>query len=175
MLRILIVELIGLALVAWSLKVLLKIFTKPIAVFNFEDGEYPFEIQEPGYYSISVLGAGFIQLVQRIIVKITSERDGSNVRIRHVTFYSTTEGRKEIHCWGFSIHHAGSYTISFSNLDQIEAYRSTLRSKRFFESPMEHSKLRILIHRSVKPIYQLGGMIALFLGVNLILYGIFYL
>jgi len=60
MLKVILVELIGLALVAWSLKVLLKIFTKPIAVFKFEDGKYPFEIQVPGYYSISVLGAGFI-------------------------------------------------------------------------------------------------------------------
>jgi hypothetical protein len=173
--ELLAVELTGFILLVWSLKVLLKFYKKPIAVFNFEDGNYPFEIQRAGYYSISVLGAGFIQLVQRIVVKITSDDDASKVRVRHVTFYSTTEGRKEIHCWGFSISHAGNYIFSISNLDQIEAYRSTLRSKRFFESPLEHSKLRIVIHRSVKPMHQLAAAIALILGVNLVLYGIYYL
>jgi hypothetical protein len=170
------IEITGLVLLAWSLKVLLQFFTKPIAVFRFEDATHQFEIGKPGYYSISVLGAGFIHLVQRVAIKITSDNDdGSNVRIHHVTFFSTTEGRKEIHCWGFSISHAGNYILSISNLDQIDAYSSMLRSKRIFESPIDHSKLRILIHQSVKPAYQLAAILALILGTNLIFHGIFNL
>jgi hypothetical protein len=170
------IEITGLVLLAWSLKVLLKYYKKPIAVFNFEDGNYPFEIQKAGYYSISVLGAGFIDFEQRVIIKITSgESDASNVRVNYLLFSSTREGQKEVQCWGFSIRHTGNYTISFSNLDQTEGYHYTLRSKRFFESPIDHSKLRILIHRSVKPAYRLAAILALILGVNLIFHGIFNL
>lgn len=41
-------------------------------------------------------------------------------------------------------------------------------------SPIDHSELRILIHRSAKPIYQLGAIVALTLGFGLVLYGIFF-
>lgn len=174
--ELLAVELTGFILLVWSLKVIFKFYKKPIAVFRFEDATHQFEIDKPGYYSISVLGAGFIHLVQRVAIKITSDdSDASNVRIRHVTFFSTTEGRKEIHCWGFSISHAGKYILKISNLDQIDAYSSMLRSKRLFESPVDHSKLRILIHQSVKPTYQLAAMLALILAINLIFHGIFNL
>lgn len=174
--ELLAVELTGFILLVWSLKVIFKFYKKPIAVFRFEDATHQFEIDKPGYYSISVLGAGFIHLVQRVAIKITSDdSDASNVLIRHVTFFSTTEGRKEIHCWGFSISHAGKYILKISNLDQIDAYSSMLRSKRLFESPVDHSKLRILIHQSVKPTYQLAAMLALILAINLIFHGIFNL
>jgi hypothetical protein len=128
--KLLIIELTGVALLAWSLKVLLQFHKKPIAVFNFEDARHQFKIARQGYYSISVLGAGFIDLEQRVIIKIASdESNASNVRVNYLAFSSTREGQKEVQCWGFSIRHAGNYTISFSNLHQIEAYRSTLRSK----------------------------------------------
>lgn len=173
---VVLVELIGLALVAWSLKVLLRVYKKPIAVFNFEDDTHRFKITRQGYYSISVVGMRSIDGEKRAIIKMTSNKgDALNVRVNYLLFSFTHNRQTAIQCWGFSIRHPGLYTIRFSNLEQIVAYGSMLRLKRFFWSTVEHSDLRILIHRSVKPIYQLGGIIALILGLNLILYGIFFL
>lgn len=172
--KILIVEIIGFALLAFSLKVLLQIRSiNPIAVFNFEDASHEFEVEKPGYYSISILGAGFVREVKRVMIKLAlNNGDAIEVDANKIAPRFTKDKRIGIEYWGFSTNNAGRYNITLTNLEHLEAKSSMLRSKRLFESPIEHSKLRIFLHQSIRPLNKLISIVSLILGVGLIVSGI---
>jgi hypothetical protein len=172
--KILIVEFIGFVLIVYSLKTLLKIRSiNPIAVFNFEDASHEFKIQKPGYYSISILGAGFVREVERVIIKLTLDNSNSlEVDVNKIAPRFTKDKRIGIEYWGFSADSIGRYIITLSNLQHVEAKSSMLRSKRLFESPIDHSKLRIFIHQSIPPLHKLISIVSLIFGTGLIVFGL---
>lgn len=172
--QILIAELIGFVLIAYSIKILLKSGSiNPITAFKFENASHEFEVEKPGYYSISILGAGFVREVQRAIIKLTlNNGDTLEVEVNKIAPRFSKENRIGIEYWGFSTSNIGRYFITFSNMEHVEAKSSMLRSKRLFESPIDHSKLKIIIHQSIQPFHKLISIVSLILGVGLVLFGI---
>ncbi len=172
--KILIVELIGFVLIALSLKILLQLRSmNKIAVFNFEDASHEFKIEKPGYYSISILGAGFVREVERVVIKLTLDNSNSpEVGVNKIVPRFIKEKQMGIEYWGFSTDSIGWYFITLSNLEHVEAKSSMLRSKRLFESPIDHSNLRIFIHQSIPPLHKLISIVSLIFGTGLIVFGL---
>lgn len=172
--KILVIELIGFALIAYSIKMLLKSRSiNPVATFKFEDASHEFQLEKPGYYSISILGAGFVREVQRAIIKLTLKNDHTlQVGVNKIAPRFSKETRIGIEYWGFLTDDTGRCLITFSNMEHVEAKSSMLRSKRLFESPIDHSKLQIIIHQSTQPFYKLTSIVSLILGTGLVLLGV---
>jgi len=145
----------------------------PIAVFNLEDNSHEFEIQRPGYYSISILGAGFVRELQSVASKlILNDLDDLEVGVHLLAPRFRKDGRMGIEYWGFSTSGIGRCTITLSNMKYIEAYDSMLMPERMFESPVDHSRLKVIIHPSAQPLYKYISVVSLVLGVWLVVIGI---
>lgn len=173
--NLLLIEIIGFFLLAFSLKELLKMRTiDPISILQFEDSTHEIEFKNTGYYSISVLGAGSVNEIKSASIKVAS-RDNKvlDLTANKIAPRFTKENQIGIECWGFSVTNVGKYDITLTNLKHIEAKKSILGSKRLFELPIEHVKLRILIHQSIQPVKKLFFIFTLIISVILIFSGIF--
>jgi hypothetical protein len=145
----------------------------PIAEFNLEDNSHQFEIVSPGYYSISILGAGFIRELQSVSSRLTlNNLYDLEVCVHKLAPRFTKDNRIGIEYWGFSTNGIGRCMITLSNVQYIQAYGSMLNSKRVFESAVEHSRLKVIIHPSIRPVYKFLSIVSLILGVGLVLSGI---
>ena len=161
-------------MVAYSFKMFLKgMRINPIGVFNLEDNSHEFEIERPGYYSISILGAGFVRELQRVTIKLTLNNVYDlEVGVHMIAPRFRKDSRMGIEYWGFSTSGIGRCTITLSNMEYIEAYDSMLIPQRVFESPIDHSKLKVIIHPSLPPIHKVASVFSLILGVWLVVAGI---
>jgi hypothetical protein len=175
--KILIFEIIGLLLVVPSFKILWQ-FTKkkPIADFEFENGSKEFELEIPGNYSISIIGAGFVRQIQKADVRlIINKSQPLKIAVNKIRPRFKQDGRTGIEYWSFSTSNYGHCILTLTNLEGIEAKSSLLGSKRIFEHPIDHNKLRLLVHQSVKPWVKLISIISIVLGAILIFFGFTFL
>lgn len=67
---------------------------------------------------------------------------------------------------------AGSCKFKIDNTQDIEAKESMLMSKRLFMPPISHTKMKLIIHKRVKPTYRLIAIVSLVFGSILLSYGI---
>lgn len=166
-------ETLGTTMVASSLWIVFYNWgKKTVAIFEFVDAEREFDIKKPGFYSVSIAGAGFLRDVEKVNIRLT--HDGHLLAVNRYALAPRfrKEGTMGVECWGFSARSLGRYIVTLSNLEKIEAKSSMLRSKRLFESPIDHGNLRILVHESRRPIYKLISIVSLVFGIGLILIGI---
>jgi hypothetical protein len=166
------IVLVAIVLITLSLRVLLKAVRRsPIGIFALDNLEKRFEIKSSGYYSISILGAGHIREVQRVSIKLTLNTSQVLAwNVNEIPFRFTQDGKMGVEYWGFRTDTTGNCELIISNPEGIEAKESMLLSKRLFQSPIDHSKLKILIYQSARPIHKLFSILAIIAGIGLILF-----
>lgn len=145
----------------------------PVALIKFENGSYNFNIGHPGFYSIAILGGGFVKEARRVNVELTSnDSHPVEVRTNNISFRFLKEKQIGTDHWGFSAQTTGNYTIVFSSLENLEVKKSMLWSKRLFESNLPADHIKILIYKTTMPLYRLAAIVSLVFGIGLILSGI---
>ncbi len=159
------IQIIGFALIAWSFVMLVKMCrTTPSVVFDFEDGTYEFDIESPGFYSIAVLGAGFVGKFEQVRVQVEDENGSTEVEPYIIALRVSKGAQMATGCWYFKAETPGHYRLSISNLGAVEAKSSMLPSKRIFQSPLDRRELNILIHKSIAPLHQVFIIIGFVIG-----------
>lgn len=164
------IGLIGVISVGWSLVTLVDLMrADPRFVFGFEDGVLEFEIESPGVYSIAVLGAGYVGNLSQVSTSLqTNSHDPLDVRRYIVNPRMRIDGQMATGCWHFIAEGLGNYTLSFSNLAAIKAKESMTPVRGVFRKPIDSNRLRIIIHRSVRPLYQFLAILGLVVGLQMI-------
>jgi hypothetical protein len=153
----------GLLMTTWSLYVLFR-GNNPVADFNFKNGTYDFELKSEGYYSVSILGAGFISERQRIDVTLRQgEDDPVKVKPNWPAVRFTKNGEVGMEHWGFSTVKPGHCVLSFENLEDLEV-KSAVEIKHVFNAPVQPDNLKILIHASAHPLIKLIAILTFVAG-----------
>lgn len=144
----------------------------PVAVFDFEDATNEFVIHSTGYYSISVLGAGAIYEGEKISMALMANGDEIlHVRTNPIAARFRRDGEIGVEYWGFSTDSIGPCVLTIANSESVEAKESMLISKGWFQSPINHRKLKLLIYENIRPTYKILAIVSLVVGVNLIVIG----
>ena len=161
--------LIGVISVGWSLVTLAHLMrADPRFVFEFEDGVLEFEIESPGVYSIAVLGTGYVGNLSQVSTRLqTNSRAPLDVRRYIVNPTMRIEGQMATGCWYFIAEGHGNHTLSLSNLGAIKARESMSPVRRVFRKPIDSNRLRIIIHRTVRPLYQFLAILGLVIGLQM--------
>jgi len=167
-------QLLGLALIVYSIKIFWQFQgIEPVGIFNFEDATNEFEIQLPGYYAISILGAGSIHETEKIVLQLLINTNQIlEVNTNAIATRFRNDGKIGTEYWGFTTADTGPCVLTITNTARAEAKESMLISKRMFEDPIDHKKLKLLIYPTIRPLYKISRIISLVLGVNLIVIGI---
>lgn len=153
---------------------LTKIMNKKlITVFSLDNCPKQFEILSKGYYSIAILGAGFIREKEKVDIKLVlNENQIIDVNANKFAFRFIKDKKTAIEYWNFVTSDAGSCELAFINVENIEAKKSMLKSKRLFQSPIDHGKLKGLVYKTINPIYRLISIVIFVIVTSLILFGV---
>lgn len=170
-----IIQVLGLILVVWSIVIFVKMNpTTPSYIFNFSDGVYEFDVESPGVYSIAVLDARFVSKLEQVDVRVeVNNSDLLTVNRYIVSPRFRRGGEITTGCWYFTAESQGCYRLSFSNLKAVEAKESMLMS-RIFQEPIDSSKLKIIVHKGVKPVYLFLSIAGFTLGLHMMMVGFIY-
>lgn len=167
-----IIQVLGLILVVWSVTVFVRMNPiTPSYIFSFSDGVCEFDVESPGVYSIAVLDARSVSKLEQVDIRVeVNNSDLLKVNRYIISPRFRRGGEITTGCWYFTVESQGHCRLSFSNLRAVEAKESMLTS-RIFQEPIDSSKLKIIIHKSVKPLYLFLSFVGFSLGLYMIMAG----
>jgi len=156
----------GVLLLVISFSALEKVLRiKPIISFDLANVKQRLSIKKSGLYSISLLGAGYVEENNFIIII----RSASGKTIEHKTLSPRLRSRFKnricLDLYYFFIKEIGDYHLEFSNINSLKAKQSMLSSKRIFQESIIPSHLTILIKEAIKPSSYVIALVGFLLGV----------
>ncbi len=144
----------------------------PVAVLPCEDGDYSIFLNSHESYCISILGARSISTPCNPSITIIGP--SSNKLIPGQGYIETgfmIDGNAGVDCWCFKAREQGDHRIEFHGMNLIEAKGSALIVNKIFMSPIQNNKLRILIYKSISPVFKVLANIFLIVGLIAAVFG----
>lgn len=165
----------GAILAVWALTILRdQMGLHQRFVFDYQDGVLEFDIETPGAYSIAVWRAGSVSNLTQVAIELQTLNDRPlKIKRYIISPRAVVDGETVTGCWYFITESIGQHKLSLSNLAATKAKKSMSPLKREFENDIEKNRLRIFIHKSVLPLYQILAPLALVIGLNMVMLSFF--
>ncbi|GAK97898.1 hypothetical protein JCM19294_1520 [Nonlabens tegetincola] len=165
---------IGLLLLIYSIRILIKSRkNKLVAEFTLDSESKEIQLDSNVLYSLSFLGAGFIDDQGKFRAELKSE-SGNLVKLNKTfpNYRFRKNGKLGLEYWHFSIDNSGKYILTFENLNDLIAKHSMLISKRMFQKEISPNNIKILLKEAVSTKNRLFSIVGLVIGVNALIWGI---
>ncbi|MFC0604136.1 hypothetical protein [Winogradskyella pulchriflava] len=141
--------------------------------FTLDSESKEIQLNSTGLYSLSFLGAGFVDNQGKFGAELKSE-NGKLIKLNKTfpNYRFRKNGTIGLEYWHFEISESGKYILTFENLNDLIAKHSMLISKRMFQKKINPKNLKILLKETISTKNRLFSIVGLVIGVNAVIWGI---
>lgn len=166
------ISLIGLLMVFFGLKFLIRIRTKTITELEFSETPNEVIFNKIGTYSICFVGGGYANNIKNFIVNINKDEDEIYAIEKLMKFRFDHKGRLATEFYQFEIKNEGKHIIKFNNIQDLEVKDSSLMSTRIFQTKKSTDNIGVLIKETSSSWNFIIGLLMLVLGVLISVWGL---
>jgi len=168
------IGIIGLGMFLLGIKwMIISMSKKDIINFNINDTQKEFKIEKEGFFSICIIGGGYVDGSNgfRIIIENTTTSKKIYPTEKTMKYRFRKNWKLGVEFSQFKVNEPGKYLIVIQNIQSLIIKPSMLRSKRFFQKKLSTEFIEVLIKESTSTSKKILSIVFLIVGGNMTLWG----
>ncbi len=166
------VGILGLIMIFFGSKLLIKRRNKIIAELKLTSSENQINFENPGLYSISIVGGGYAKNIANFKIKILSSSFQLDAVEKKNKLRFHYKGRLATEFYQFEIVETGIYKFLFKAIEDLEVKESMLASKRLFQKKLPLENIGIVVREASPNWTYIVGLTLTIIGLQIMLLGI---